>query len=235
VAIVMVRKISGGWSKSRTTTTISTKAALPWTGMDCTQLIDRIIIRVLSGRTLHPAVEAATKHAIEQVVRLELQPPPPDQTVSLLQQVAVRNSVCAGSKEYGEPVLAAWLEGLAAVFSHILDAAPVIPTSPSAFTIPVPFIDLVAKPNDLVQLILARLLQFATDEPFAVRPGARLAFLLKTSLEAQQGHRGGRPQKSLPRPLSGRVGACEQGSRQRVFGMHAPSFGLDGDPASARH
>ena len=196
----MVRKINvlaGGWRKRahetdqhRAFEATATRALanVPWT-TDAWRdaLAGRVVEHVLGRRVLPPAIANAMRSTVADIIRLEtnLLRLPDTEPDDLLEAVAYRARLRAllTFKENSDRLFERWIDALGAILRAIADAVP-SSSAPvhAASVLSAPLIDLIPKSTQLVTDLVARIMQFANDDPHAVRPGSVLAHLCKEAL-----------------------------------------------------
>src|SRR6266849_10403203 len=187
----MIRKItptSGGWRKSFSTPDhpheferaasrelLVFSSSSTWRDTAIRRLLDP-----LTRRRLAPTMLAAFGTFARELVDLET-PVLPELTASTrepIEAVAHRRRLrgLLTYKNHAEELFDGWLDALGHIIGVIADRVPehaATGAAPATFT--VPLINLIERPVDLIQQIVADLLRFASDDTFPVRPGTILA------------------------------------------------------------
>jgi hypothetical protein len=188
----MVRKItptSGGWNKSFRTADHhdeferdASRELLSLASIS-TRWRDTAI-RTLSDRLKHrphaPAMLAGLRTFASQLVELEtpVLTGPTTGPREPIEAVAHRRQLrdLLTYKNHADALFHEWLDAIAHIVGLIADRVPKhAGAHPTASTFTAPLIDLMARPVDVVQQIVALLLRFASSDAFPVRPGTVLA------------------------------------------------------------
>lgn len=185
----MVRKItptSGGWRKSfrprddHGEFEKSASRALASTSATWRENASRKFAEALKGRSLAPAMLAALRAFAIELIELETPVPPVPATSPRepIDAVAHRQQLrdMLAYKDHAEQLCNEWVDAIAHIISLITERLPEhTGTEAAASTFTAPLIDLLARPVDVVQQVVGRLLRFASDDTFPIRPGAVLA------------------------------------------------------------
>jgi hypothetical protein len=187
----MVRKITptpGGWRKSFSTPDhqheferaasrelLAFSSSSTWRNTAIRTLLDP-----LTRHRLAPTMLAAFCTFARELVDLET-PVLPEPTTSPrepIEAVSYRRRLrdLLTYKNHAEELCYSWLDAMVHIIGLIADRVPEhATTGPATTTFTVPFVNLMERPVDLVQQIVADLLRFARDDTFPVRPGTILA------------------------------------------------------------
>jgi hypothetical protein len=189
----MVRKVtptSGGWRKSlgptdhhREFEQAASRALLAFRSNSKAwrdTAISKLLTDPLSRRPLGPTILAALRTFAKELVELEtpMLPEPMTSPREPIDAVAHRRQLrdMLTCTTHVDRLFDDWLDAIAQIIRLIADrVSEHAATGPATYTFTVPLIDLLTRPVDLVQQIVALLLRFASTEAFPVRPGTVLA------------------------------------------------------------
>ena len=195
----MVRKITpsfGGWRKRsgipdnhRAFERAAPRAlvSLPTSNPVWRDTTIRSLVEPLRHRRLAPAMFDAINTLATNLVELEfpriaessLSPRSPIDAVAHRKRMQALLDFQANADHQ----ISEWLAAVAAILALIADAGRASAGHPStSIFLSTPLIDVVSAPAELIAKIVDRILHFATDDPFAVRPGAVAARRVKEAL-----------------------------------------------------
>jgi hypothetical protein len=142
----------------------------------------------LARRPLPPVIFAAFLTFARALIELEMPVLPKESPTSrdMIVAVAHRRQLreMLTYKKHADELFNEWLDAIAHLVGLIVESIPEFASAGSASSFALPLIHLVARPVDVVQQIVGRLLRFASDDTYPIRPGTVLAGRIETALLA---------------------------------------------------
>jgi len=115
----------------------------------------------------------------------ELPPLPPEHSIveGMATRDLIRNRLAFFENE--KHLVADWINTLVRCLATVIDAIPSIDTQPTALIVPVPILNFVDNPTEIIRQIVADLMRFAPDpRTLCTPPGANLATRITSNLLA---------------------------------------------------